>query len=490
MTKSKVGAEPKVRTVHYFNKYEGFHVGVNRDEWGCFDSYYYPYCFINGYFFSYSKYWIKNTSFETIKERWDTTGYGNPGYKSACIGIVDRKRKIAVIKENEYYSYSLQRALSEDYIIYIVHNFPCFDVCNPKNKKLLIKEVVKTIIRDYVYRLDDEYKVLNGVSKYCIHEDSVRTEYITRLKTLTSKYKFIPHTRKLWKGDKDSVIVSQVKVNLPSVDEVLNDTIFNEKERTHIDKCNFYTKYVYNNNITDYSWKYVDKHWNTTDGDKLWQIAEEDRLNQKLKELKARYNEALIKANHNKQDAIKRCFVAEGITNLLDAWRKDYSAYNYKSVEFMDVRYVNNQIEWFKQHTTVKIGSTFDNTQLRLSKDTNNVVTSRFAIVPLKEGIKLFNILYTKYIAPGNETFVDFTNKHIKLGYYQLRHIAYKEKVTDTKVPLGYKEWLFQIGCHTLWFDDIKDFIKYYHLEDEVAFPIDIDSKTCMNYNIVHCSTK
>lgn len=56
---------------------------------------------------------------------------------------------------------------------------------------------------------------------------------------------------------------------------------------------------------------------------------------------------------------------------------------------------------------------------------------------------------------------------NVKVGIYNLRFITYKDKVSDSGTPLGYKEWCIQIGCHALWLDDIEDFIKYYHLEDK-----------------------
>lgn len=43
-TNSKVGAEPRIK--RKFNRSEGLHVGVHRDEWGLFDSRSNPYCLL------------------------------------------------------------------------------------------------------------------------------------------------------------------------------------------------------------------------------------------------------------------------------------------------------------------------------------------------------------------------------------------------------------------------------------------------------------
>ena len=53
---------------------------------------------------------------------------------------------------------------------------------------------------------------------------------------------------------------------------------------------------------------------------------------------------------------------------------------------------------------------------------------------------------------------------------------------------LGNKEWYFKIGCHTLWFDDIKDFARYYNLQDKLSFPLDKTTVECMENHLIHLS--
>ena len=128
----------------------------------------------------------------------------------------------------------------------------------------------------------------------------------------------------------------------------------------------------------------------------------------------------------------------------------------------------------------------FDNIQLKLKG--NSVITSKGAVVPLADAIKLFNTLYIKYFINKNNDNVLFCN-NTSIGVYKLRFIRYKEKVKDNKEPLGYKEWLIQIGCHSLWFDDIKDFARYYNLQDKLNFPLDKTTQECRDNRLIHLIT-
>ena len=62
---------------------------------------------------------------------------------------------------------------------------------------------------------------------------------------------------------------------------------------------------------------------------------------------------------------------------------------------------------------------------------------------------------------------INFDNFNIRCGYYKLNWFKYTNKVTDTNIPLNYKEWCICIGCHHIWLDDFIDFVHYYHLEKD-----------------------
>lgn len=51
---------------------------------------------------------------------------------------IDRKRKIAVIKEGTEYAWSIERSLPQDYTIYKTEeDIPIYDITEPKNKRYL-----------------------------------------------------------------------------------------------------------------------------------------------------------------------------------------------------------------------------------------------------------------------------------------------------------------------------------------------------------------
>ena len=118
MTKIKVGAEPKKQRVrHAITKNEGIHEGIHRDEYGYYDSSYHCYCFAYGYFFHRGKGLAEKLTLDYIKDNWDREGWCG-GLKGSCMARIDRKRKIAVIKEGTEYAWSIEHGLPQDYTIY------------------------------------------------------------------------------------------------------------------------------------------------------------------------------------------------------------------------------------------------------------------------------------------------------------------------------------------------------------------------------------
>lgn len=122
----------------------------------------------------------------------------------------------------------------------------------------------------------------------------------------------------------------------------------------------------------------------------------------------------------------------------------------------------------------------------------NWVETSRGAIVPLETAINVFNRLYTDYILSG-KTIFRFKRDEFKIGSFCVSSISYEDKFVDIikcgqdePEKSGYKEWKFCIGCHILWFDDIKDFARYYNLQDRLSFPLDRTTAECMENHLIH----
>lgn len=458
-TNSKVGAEPRIK--RKFNRSEGFHVGVHRDEWGLFDSRNNPYCFVNGYFFTYGKWFIRNhTTLEDIKKSWDDYSYKGNIY-NACFGIIDRKRKIAVIKNDNYYSYSLESAVPDNYTILHVNEIRYFDIT--KNLHKLYTEHCKYLIYKFVNQYSDYYNVINNNRVKVIFKSKYLQDEIDdtkrRLDKISSEHN-ISRTKDLFAGKECFINVSKswsskyIKVKYPTINQIINDTIFTDEQKAYIEKCKFYSEYrkygiVWKDIVTKTKEEIEDK------------VAEEEKA------FKVRWDKAVKIGEENKRKAIEEA----NSEKTLEQFRNGDILSTY--ITFKSPRRGDKfKIYWFNEIVRNRV---FKNIQLRLNTRYNIVTTSNNASVDLSQAITLFNVLYDKYFSHYDYTntddyFIDFTKRDIKINYYSLRHICFTEKKTDDGERLGYMEWRIQIGCHTLWLDDIKEFCRYYHLEDKVHF--------------------
>ncbi len=473
MTKSKVGAEPKGRVKHSFTRDAGIHEGIHRDEPGWYDGKLHCYCFGYGYFFHRGKSLGTKLTPDYIKDNWDKEGWCG-GLKGACMAVINRERKIAVIKEGTDYSWSIKHGLPVGYAIYKTdEDIPLYDITEPKNKKVLIKMHMTYLIKKYLETYYHEYKVLNSGSKQIPNYGSEnRLRYFTEIKGFANKYKFIPkckplYTKPYWLND--------YKVDFPTIKTILEDKLFTDEEQLKINKCKFYTKFCLHKGI---SWKELDKNWSD-------EYVEEVKIKDKAKaeafdklakkyanKSKANYEEALTKANSS-----------------VDDWRKPNYTSKIKYMRYY-ANYYNRTIEPIPSFINKAV---FSNTQLRFKAGKPNwVETSRGAIVPLETAINVFNQLYTNYILSGKTEF-KFKRDEFKIGSFSVSSISYEDKFVDLikcgddePEKLGYKEWKFCIGCHILWFDDIKDFARYYNLQNRLAFPLNRTTEECMENHLIH----
>ena len=458
-TNSKVGAEPEIK--RKFNRSEGFHVGVHRDEWGLFDSKHNPYCFVNGYFFTYGKWFVRNhTTLEDIKNSWNDYSYCGRVY-NGCFGIIDRKRKIAVIKDVNYYSYALKSAVPDNYTILHVNEIKEFDIT--KNLHGLYTEHCKHLIDEFINYNADYYKVLDNNKAKVIYASSYYESKVSnikrRLEEISIKHN-ISRTRDLFNGKEHFLNISRgwtnkyIKVKHPTINQIINDTVFTDEQKAYIEKCELYSEYrkygiVWKDIITKTKEEIEDK------------VAEEEKA------FKVRWDKALKIGEENKRKAIEE----SNCEQTLENFRKGNILGTY--ITFKSPRRgAKFKIYWYNKIIKTRV---FKNIQLKLNTTNNIVTTSNYATVDLSQAITLFNVLYDKYFSHYDYTntddyFIDFTKRNIKINYYTLRHICFTEKKTDDGERVGYMEWRIQIGCHTLWLDDIKGFCRYYPLEDRVHF--------------------
>lgn len=475
MTKSKVGAEPKKERVrHAITKSEGIHEGIHRDEYGYYDSSYHCYCFAYGYFFHRGKALAVKLTPDYIKDNWDREMWCN-GLKDTCMARIDRKRKIAVIKEGTEYAWSIKRGLPEGYTIYKTdEDIPIYDITEPKNKKVLIKMHMTYLIKKYLETFYHEYKVLNSISKQIPDHSFIvakRNEYFIEIKALVDKHKFIPRCKPL----SDKVFyVDKYKVEFPSINAILNDALFSDVQKDYIKKCKFYTKFCLHKDI---SWAELNNKWSD---EYITEVEAKDKAEEEA--FRKREAEYKIKTEKNYKAALVKA------NQTIDEWRKGDTKQEIHYTRY----YANPDTREIKAINSVLYHTMFPNTQLRIKIDKPNwVETSRGALVPLETAINIFNQLYIDYIISGKTEF-QFRYGEFKIGSFMVSRASYVDKFTDindyekTYQDLGYKEWMFRIGCHTLWFDDIKDFARYYNLQDKLSFPLDRTTAECMENHLIH----
>lgn len=476
MIKSKVGAEPNKKVKHSFTKDAGIHEGIHRDEPGWYDGKRYCYCFGYGYFFHRGKSLGTKLTPDYIKDNWDREGWCG-SLKGTCMAIINRERKIAVIKDRTDYTWSIETGLPVGYTIYKTdEDIPLYDITEPKNKKVLIKMHMIYLIKKYLETYYHEYKVLNSGSKQIPnYGKEYRLRYFTEIEDFADKYKFIPkckplYTKPYW--------INDYKVDFPTIKTILEDKLFTDEELLKINKCKFYTKFCLHKGI---SWKELNKNWSNV-------YIEEVKIKDKAK---AEAFDKLAKIYADKSEANYKEALAK-VNSSVDDWRKP----NYTSkIEY--IRYYANYSNRSINPIPSFINKTvFSNTQLRLKPGKPNwVETSRGAIVHIETAINVFNQIYTNYILSG-KTMFRFKRDELKIGSFCVSSISYEDKFVDLikcghdePEKLGYKEWKFCIGCHILWFDDIKDFARYYNLQDKLAFPLDRTTSECMENHLIHLSS-
>ena len=477
MTKSKVGAEPKGRVKHVFTKDAGIHEGIHRDEPGWYDSNYHCYCFGYGYFFHRGKGLGKKLTPDYIRDNWDREGWCG-GLKDTCMAVIDRKRKIAVIKVGTEYAWSIERGLPQGYIIYKTEeDIPIYDITNPKNKKILINMYMKFLIIRYLNTFRNEFKVLNTISKQInsySYIASGRDALLKEINELVAKYKFIPKCKPL--SDKP-YYHDYGKIPFPSVNTILNDSIFNDEEKFKIKKCIFYTKFCLHKGT---SWAELNKKWSD---EYITEIEAKDKAEEEA--FRKREAEYKLKTEKNYKEALAKA------NQTIDEWRKGGTKQEIHYIRY----YANPDTRGIRAMDSILYHTMFPNTQLRIKPGKPNwVETSRGALVPLETAINIFNQLYVDYILSGKTEF-QFKHNEFKIGSFCVSRIDYSDKYIDIihyedkSDFLGYKEWRFRIGCHTLWFDDIKDFARYYNLQDKLSFPLDKTTAECMENHLIHLSS-
>lgn len=430
--------------------------------------------------------------------------------------VIDRDtNRILISDKYPVLAWELLQSIPDEYEVFRCHgSIPCHDILSEEHTELLCKIHLEYVIRDYTSKyLYPYYAILKG--KNVLHSDinidtskdainsRIRIHKKYNILTFIKKYKIkqydwynkaLDPNYKLYVYYPNSYSI--INIALPTVKQLITGNIFNKKQIELFKKKRFYTKYCYGRGIP---FSDVDKYFGTSithdeavsycnrkhihlNTDWLVDVNTWNDLISKTKEIEDKayknyIDEQIAKSEENYKYALEELRKLES-EYTVNAWREGRFKNSQLSVSYQKFNAPSRRNKTYSWTTTTirSNNKTFTNTQLKL--EGNTIHTSRNASVTLEEGIKMYKMF--KIGRTNNPSCTSWTERNfgkVNVGIYNLRFITYKEKTTDTGVKLGRKEWCIQIGCHSLWLDDIEDFIKYYHLEDKFGIKNDNKNK-------------
>lgn len=447
---------------HFYKNYqEAIHVAANRDEIGMYESSRHPFVFYKGYVFEGGR-WFYNSMELAI--RMGNNPFLGIDFNKHCIAFFDKKNKKTAVKDCHWYTSVLADATpfktdNGNDSVYKLYEIPIESIFDEKNKVALAKQRLKNLVKKWIDVNIGKYNVLYTNSKifhnydYYINE-SRDIEYA--IEKLDEEYKNFQIKEYLFSADGIDVYCNNKLIHIPepTVEDIIKASVFTEEQKKHIDMCDFYTKFCYKEG---FSWNEVKKSWGTGRIKEIEETALKRREN--IKKLRIECEQI---TQRNRREAIDEVTLNFSV----ESWRESTAISNGNTFEYK--AYFVNNLGLRESHIRKEyFPCNFKNVQLKLYKD--KVYTSKGAIVDLEDAKKLFNWLYTNYIDKRVE-FNDFSKKNIKISWYTLRHIAHLDKKTDEGESLGYKDWKIQIGCHAIWMEEVKEFCRYYHLDNEVVF--------------------
>lgn len=431
-------------------------------------------------------------------------------HRNRCIAIINREFKLIIINlDYERFYYEFRRDIPDDYQIFITKK----PIDNPnilstgevaEAVKLYAEYLVSTFVE---CNLSECYSVLNGFrktlnvdprtifkyNKTCTYGNT----YYNHIINFVNKYN-IKKTDWYNIPFKDTVCINnynskrrykEVKIELPSIKQIVTNKVFKPKENIKLAKAYFYTKYCYGYGI---SMKILESRWNDEyDKAELEKLLKKYNIHINLdnrhelllfwRDGIKLYSKLVDEANNSAKDrAIKQS--EDNYNKALEELKEEAEKYNinswrnYQKYNRTLSREYERFIPSYRKHgygkwKTCKVFNniTFPNTILRIK---NNIIeTSRHAYVSLEDAIKMYKLFLniTKHDICKVGTKIYHKLDHIKynVGKFNLRAIIYQQKKTDDGVILDKWEYVIVIGCHYLWMDDFYDFINYYNLYKE-----------------------
>ena len=419
-------------------------------------------------------------------------------HKYCCVAIIDRENKRIQIKHNTYNVYWLTNACPEGYEISYSLDYLSTDyVVNNRNDEEYCERWCRYLLHKHFNELYQEYAIVNNKINtirvvYSYNKVTTIVHILKQLDILIKKYKIkqydwynIPLIHKYTQAYYYKGWLKQYYTidKIPTIKQLYNGTFFTKKEQLYIIQRSFWTWFCRNKGI---SFKSVQDNWNKTnlseDIIKDYDLDSNSTWNDYIRYRSRAIDEAnfnveklnKIKSNQNREKALQEVLQSDSIINI---WRSDNSNSTYIKITYSKwcrKSYQSPYKHWQVVTEHIYIGQLLDNVQLKYNRNNNTIITSKYAFVKLDDVIKAWNLFCKfkdNYIAYHGEitkdvlVSINLRDKGYKISIYPLNGIFYKEKCTDFKNPLGYKEWLVVIGCHYIWIDDFINFVKYYNLE-------------------------
>lgn len=455
------------------------------------------YLFINDYAKSINQFDINNWS-------WYISNY--------AIAVIDRDNKKVIVNLNyKTYIHELVYSIPKNYTIYYTNK----DITSPTilstgEEESLLYYHFEALINKFVTDLCGAYyKAINSIGgKTCSKDINLlyseeetrfpRCESISYnvIVDLAKKYKVKkyswykkPFNTEVYPSVYEGFTKHSYDVKLLSLKDFIDKKLFTYKQTVCCAQKYFYSVYCYGFGI---SYKDVLDNWNTpfdkeyftklykqhnitvdlnNESFNLWQDGIKTIYLSYIKHIsninKANIAQSVINYNNALTEYKKGYEI-----NRLKAWRENnfYASLTGIKYDRWYPSYKKNKLGFWKRVDLLTTTDGFKSTQLKL-KD-NTVITSRCASVPLNSAIyvwKLVNDIICKYYTENktNEINVNIriNPKEHKAGIYGVTNVKYELKDTTQNEEIYC--WNVVIGCHTLWLDDVVEFINYYNLWDK-----------------------
>lgn len=494
--------KPKKRIRHKFNKSELYHRFVNSEE--------YAYCAGRKLTCKYDYISIcdigENSSRRNIQDNWCLN-------KNRIIAIIDRLNKeIIISRQYPEHSNNIRYALPNNYTIWYCDGpIPKYNILSILEREALYKLHLKHIAGVYFNSVYGSFFAVKHGKKVLHYDiDNLSDGYniysLTNIKNIVKKYNINKYDWYVKPLDEKFNIDIYYSNNLswrttilPSLKTLISKKVFSNKDKDIFRKRYFYTKYCFGRGIPfsdvdkyfgksithDEAVRYCNRRNIYLNTDWLVDVHTWNELISKTYEIERKIHknyiaEQVAKSETNYNAALEELRQLES-NYTVNSWREGKVNIGQYSVSYRKYsapsRY-NSSGTWMTAavHSSCR---TFTNTQLKL--EGSIIRTSKNATVTLEEGIKMYKMfMIGRNNNPNRTSWTTSDFGNVKVGIYNLRFITYKDKISDSGKSLGYKEWCIQIGCHSLWLDDIIDFIHYYHLENK--FNLNEETLKILNY--------